>query len=142
DPLGEHGDVDLGLAVREVRRARRLDARCDRGALGARLLAMPARRLVRGPRRGDRGDRQQQRRRELEPVREAVVHQDATGRPCSLHGSGVRWPTAVRASSISLIVRSIAVGCIWPGPARYGPSSALIAVSVSTITVVADPISI
>ena len=38
--------------------------------------------------------------------------------------------------------RSIATGSICPSPARYGLSSALIAASVSTITVVADPISI
>ena len=38
--------------------------------------------------------------------------------------------------------RCIATGLIWPRPALYGWLSALIAASVSTITVVAEPMSI
>ena len=53
--------------------------------------------------------------RELEAV---VVHQAATGTPRASHGSGVRRPSASRASAASSSVRSIATGRICPGPDR------------------------
>src|SRR5207248_2505284 len=112
-----------------------------------------ARRLP--PRQGDaeparlkrhRRHRKQHRRRQLEVAVEAtrlpVVHQEETGAPRASHGTGAVSFTAARALSRIRSERCIATGLICPRPSRYGLSSALIAASVSTITVVADPISI
>jgi hypothetical protein len=64
-PLREQRNVDLGLPIRHVRSACRLDASGDRCALGPRLLAVPTRRLVGRPSGRHCGDRKQHGRREL-----------------------------------------------------------------------------
>ena len=68
DPLNEERDVDLGLSVRDVLRASRLDPARGRLHLELRLLRVPARGLVSGPSRRDRRHREQHRREDVDPV--------------------------------------------------------------------------
>jgi hypothetical protein len=70
------------------------------------------------------------------------MRHDWTGTPFVSQGSGERSPATIRAWSRTRSVRSIAAGRILPTPGRYGLFKALIASSVTTTTVVAEPMSI
>ena len=86
DPLDEERDVDLGLSVRDVLRAGRLDAARGRLHLEFRLLRVPARGLIPGPSCRDRRQRKQHRREDIDPV--LRVGSQPVSRVCSLSRSG------------------------------------------------------
>ena len=68
EPLRERRHVDLHLAVRERRHAVLREAVGGRVARALRLLPRPLARLVRGPGGRQRGEREEDRRDELEPA--------------------------------------------------------------------------
>ena len=107
-PLGEGGDVDLGLAVGKVRPAGRLHPGGVGPAERLGLLAGPAAGLVAAPGDGQRGHRQQDGRGDLDPGAPPAAAVPCpgrrgahAGRPSASQGSGSSWPSAPRAWSMS-----------------------------------------
>src|SRR5262249_30491228 len=124
-PLDERGDVDLDLAVRDRGGAVRLDARRGRAVAGEALLAAEMWGLVARPGGEDGGEREEERREELDVARprrrgRRVVAQEAT--PFSSQRFAGVKSIARAPSSISFSVRSIAVGLSPPTPDWYGLS--------------------
>ena len=129
-PLCEQRDDRSPSAVGEVSVGASTHASGDRGALGPRLLAVPARRLVRRPGGRDRRHASSTVASELEVALERSCFASSIrtdrARPGRRTGGAVS-PVAARALSSIRSDRSIATGDIRPRPARYGLSSALIA---------------